>query len=87
MSLKTDTPTLVPEREVERGGDSSGPRIRCPKCGWLPRKEDRWACTCGHVWNTFDTGGVCPGCLYQWMETKCLSCKKWSPHSDWYSED
>src|SRR6202022_142671 len=35
-------------------------------CGWLPRKDDRWSCTCGHSWNTFETGGVCPACLHQW---------------------
>jgi hypothetical protein len=37
-----------------------GPRIRCLLCGWSPRKDDRWMCSCGHRWNTFDTGGVCP---------------------------
>jgi hypothetical protein len=60
MSSKTITPTLVFDREVERDSDPSGPRIRCPLCGWSPRKEDRWSCDCGHEWNTFDTGGVCP---------------------------
>ena len=24
------------------------------------------ACRCRHQWNTFDTGGICPGCLHQW---------------------
>jgi hypothetical protein len=67
----------------ERVGPS-GPRIRCPKCGWTPRREDRWDCDCGHSWNTFDTGGVCPGCMQQWKETQCLSCHQWSPHSEWY---
>ena len=47
-----------------------------------PKKPDH--CTCGHVWNTFDTGGVCPGCLYQWTVTACLSCDRWSAHSEWY---
>jgi hypothetical protein len=40
----------------------------------------------GHVWNTFDTGGVCPACLHQWTETQCLSCKRWSPRSEWYAQ-
>jgi hypothetical protein len=31
-----------------------------PLCGWSPRKEDKWFCTCGYEWNTFDTGGVMP---------------------------
>jgi mannose-6-phosphate isomerase-like protein (cupin superfamily) len=60
--------------------------IRCPLCGWSPRKEDKWFCTCGNEWNTFDTGGVWPTCLHQWTETRCLSCSRWSPHSLWYSQ-
>jgi len=68
----------------DKGGKPSGPRIRCPLCGWKPGKHDRWACTCGHMWNTFDTGGVCPSCLRQWTTTQCYSCHRWSPHSDWY---
>jgi hypothetical protein len=63
----------------------TGPRIRCPKCNWSPRAEDRWFCKCGHSWNTFDTGGVCPACLFQWNSTACLQCGEWSPHSDWYA--
>ena len=88
MSPKTDTPTLVPDREVEteKSREPSGPRIRCPLCGWSPHKEDKWFCTCGHEWNTFDTGGVCPACLHQWTSTQCLSCSRWSPHSDWYAQ-
>ena len=54
-------------------------------CGWSPHKEDIWTCSCGHEWNTFDTGGVCPACLQQWTETQCLSCSRWSAHSDWYA--
>jgi len=65
----------------------SGPRIRCPLCGWTPRKSDVWACKCGHLWNTFDTGGVCPACLYQWTVTQCLACHRFSAHSDWYTQD
>jgi len=58
----------------------------CPLCGWSPNKQDLWSCTCGHAWNTFDTGGVCPGCMHQWTSTQCLACGRGSPHSDWYEE-
>lgn len=68
-------------------GDVCGIGIRCPKCEWKPRKRDRWQCQCGHRWNTFDTGGVCPACLRQWSDTQCLQCHQWSPHSDWYAQD
>lgn len=74
------------ELDEEKRKGPSNRRIRCPLCGWSPRKEDLWSCTCGHSWNTFDTGGVCPGCLHQWTETQCLSCSRWSRHSDWYAQ-
>ena len=34
-----------------------------------------------------DTGksrGRCPSCSYQWEDTACLSCSRWSRHADWY---
>ena len=89
-SLSTNVPldlTMV----IDTSGSVEGKRLDRLKTGvrdtaqWL-RAEDRWRCHCGHSWNTFDTGGVCPGCRYQWKITKCLRCKEWSAHSDWYAE-
>jgi hypothetical protein len=88
MSPVADNRVIVPDRDVEeerKPGATEPPRIRCPLCGWSPRKEDHWFCTCGNDWHTFDTGGICPACLHQWTETQCLSCSRWSPHSDWYA--
>ena len=62
-------------------------RIRCPRCGWEPRADDLWVCDCGHVWNTFATRGVCPGCARAWSETQCRRCGEWSPHAEWYVEE
>lgn len=76
-------------------GDFS--RIRCPICKWHPKASSRWFCgDCGHPeyffdgcgtgWNTFETGGKCPGCKHQWLWTSCLSCGEWSLHKNWYKE-
>jgi len=81
----TSSTVLDRETDEEKNHDTSGPRIRCPLCGWSPRKEDQWSCSCGFHWNTFDTGGVCPACLHRWTETQCLSCSQWSAHSKWYA--
>lgn len=59
-------------------------KICCPKCDWEPDASSEWTCTCEHIWNTFDTGGICPKCKTRWKDTECLSCHKWSPHIDWY---
>jgi len=59
MSAPTDDkPAVVIDHELDqdKSHEPSGPRIRCPLCGWSPRKEDKWSCTCGYEWNTFDTG-------------------------------
>jgi hypothetical protein len=69
----------VDERDYVGNG-----RIRCPVCRWRPRRSDRWGCSCGWEWNTFETRGRCPVCAYRWLETQCLSCERWSPHEDWY---
>lgn len=61
--------------------------IACPKCDWRPDASDRWQCSCGHVWNTFQTHGVCPACGKAWQETQCLACGQWSDHEEWYHED
>jgi hypothetical protein len=69
--------------------------IRCPLCQWRPAAHSRWCCEClgtpepffegcGTVWNTFDTGGRCPGCQHQWRWTTCLDCGVASLHDDWY---
>jgi hypothetical protein len=80
--------TLFKQTERAPGGattlDDDHSKIRCPKCRWQPRRSDRWMCACGHVWNTFDTQGLCPACDAKWRETQCLRCHQWSQHEDWY---
>lgn len=72
--------------EPSQGIPMKEPLIHCPQCRWRPRAEDRWAClpACGTIWNTFWTGGVCPGCGCEWKQTQCLSCLKFSAHAAWY---
>src|SRR5262245_41023919 len=78
-------PVVVPD--VGPGTRDGRARIRCPRCQWEPGRQDLWACVCGHAWNTFDTGGVCPACRFAWEQTQCLRCHEWSRHRDWYVED
>jgi hypothetical protein len=63
-------------------------RICCPKCSWEPDGAPYWSCNCGTRWNTFATGGRCPGCGKVWEFTQCIQwaggCDQWSPHLDWY---
>ena len=82
--IRTTPAPARPETETTDRGSGGEGRIRCPLCGWERRAENRWACDCLFTWNTFDTGGVCPGCMKQWTTTMCLSCGGWSLHSDWY---
>jgi hypothetical protein len=83
---------------VEESGDETpdAGRVRCPLCGWRPQSSSLWGCDdcghpeyfyggCGRVWNTFDTGGLCPGCGHRWRWTSCLYCGGWSLHEDWYA--
>jgi hypothetical protein len=62
------------------------PEIYCPHCRWRPTAQARWSCvpSCGTVWNTFWTGGVCPGCGHRWLKTQCLACHEVSLHKNWY---
>jgi hypothetical protein len=86
-AVREAEPAIGPPVADTTGGGPVGPHIRCPKCRYAPRVEDRWFCNCGHSWNTFDTGGICPACLNQWKITACPRCGAWSAHSDWYAED
>jgi hypothetical protein len=82
-------PRLFLKREGGRRSLLSigGQGVRCPKCGWCPGPRDVWQCSCGCVWNTFQTRGVCPECGHAWQDTQCLRCMGWSRHEDWYVED
>jgi Zn-finger nucleic acid-binding protein len=57
---------------------------RCPACRTPVSRGDRWQCSCGTVWNAFDTQGRCPRCQRQWDETKCPRCGRWSERAAWY---
>ena len=87
MPAVTGSPDKATEIREDQHTGPSGPHIHCPLCAWAPQKHHQWTCQCGHSWNTFDTGGVCPGCLYQWQQTQCLACGQWSAHSAWYHSE
>lgn len=90
-----DDPDLTSELFEIDDAELSG--IRCPLCKWRPRRSDWWQCQdcdhpeyfyggCGTEWNTFETGGICPRCLHQWIWTSCYRCLMWSKHEDWYEK-
>jgi DNA-directed RNA polymerase subunit RPC12/RpoP len=95
---ETRAPELVTVEIPDLGEDEAFGNIRCPHCGWRPSADSSWCCYndattpepafewCGTVWNTFTTGGRCPGCSHQWEWTSCLRCEQWSRHQDWYEE-
>lgn len=61
--------------------------IKCPKCKWHPTSEKLWQCSCLQIFDTFDTGAICPNtrCKKRWVDTCCPKCHKWSKHLAWYS--
>jgi hypothetical protein len=79
---------LAPATGDEQSASNKTPRIRCPKCSWMPTAESRWYCSfpCLCCWNTFATRGKCPLCGKQWLTTACLSCGEHSDHEAWYEK-
>lgn len=96
---KTSPSPLIFEKASEKEKkENDFRRIRCPHCRWQPIKSSRWWCAdcdhpeyfydaCGSLFNTFETGGVCPVCRHRWRWTSCLQCHGWALHEDWYAKD
>jgi hypothetical protein len=78
----------VPESLDVEDDAMKTPDIHCPSCRWKPGTAARWSCLprCGTSWNTFATGGLCPGCGVRWHRTQCLSCGVVSEHRAWYHD-
>ena len=85
-------PSEALERDEQK---TDSRRVRCPLCRWQPSAYSLWYCSdaghpeyffggCGALFNTFETGGRCPGCRHLWRWTMCLRCAGWSPHGEWY---
>ena len=56
----------------------------CPSCGSKPLLGARWKCSnCGGIFDTFETGSVCPHCGVQHANTLCVDCRTFSPMSEW----
>lgn len=93
--LPGETVDIDEAEQTDDAGSEFG-RIRCPLCQWQPDAHSLWCCddcghpeyffdSCGAIWNTFKTRGVCPGCGHLWRWTSCLRCYEWSLHEDWYA--
>jgi peptidase M50-like protein len=60
----------------------------CPSCKASPPRGSFWGCgTCNAVFDTFESGGVCPNCSMHFPQTACPNCGTFSPYSEWTSED
>lgn len=92
-----ETEEILKKMETEEETEDKYRRIRCPLCRWQPGAASRWFCAdcdapeffyngCGASWNTFETGGRCPGCRHRWRWTSCLKCGGWARHEDWYEK-
>jgi hypothetical protein len=58
--------------------------LRCPFCGWIPFALPAWKCKeCRFVWDTFETGGVCPSCGHHHAEIACVRCRRISDRDRW----
>jgi Zn-dependent protease len=56
----------------------------CPSCKSSPPIGEYWKCgKCGQVFDSFQTGAVCPHCSTQYAGTKCLDCGEMHPMSEW----
>ncbi|MHA1270474.1 MAG: hypothetical protein ACTSPY_11845 [Candidatus Helarchaeota archaeon] len=60
---------------------------RCPGCGWIPTKDARWQChKCDAIFNTFETGAICPDCGIIFKKTQCILCGGCFPYDDWFED-
>lgn len=56
----------------------------CPACGTSPLVGPFWVCSdCHTKFDTFATGGICPGCGKQFTITHCSECDTRSPFAAW----
>ena len=87
MSLFAANPVIVPDREHEedKSHDSSGSRIRCPLCGWSPRKRRHLDPPSG-IRGTRSTLAGLPRLPPAVDFNQMPLYARWSPHSDWYAQ-
>jgi Zn-dependent protease len=69
----------------ERENARPRPGFACPACGTPPVAGKFWRCgKCNTVFDTFETGGTCPGCGNPFPTTECGNCRQRSPISLWH---
>jgi Zn-dependent protease len=58
--------------------------FKCPSCRTSPPIGTYWKCgNCQQMFDTFETGGVCPHCGAQFATTTCLDCREQRPIGEW----
>lgn len=64
------------------------PGFACPGCRTAPPIGNFWKCTqCSQMFDTFQTGAVCPHCGTRFDTTRCLHCLERSPLSEWVAKE
>ena len=58
----------------------------CPICNSGPPIGAYWNCAqCGHAFDPFEAGSVCPDCRTQYPTAQCLDCGRQHPIHEWAS--
>jgi Zn-dependent protease len=56
----------------------------CPTCKMSPPSGYYWRCSkCGQLFDTFESGAVCPNCHARFDVTRCLDCGALHPMHEW----
>ena len=84
MNCWTGFKTAQALRRMEKIPRRAG--FTCPSCHAAPPTGPFWHCNhCSALFDTFETGAVCPQCSARFESTACLDCRKNAPIAAWHT--